>query len=152
MGESPSTALRAVLKAALTELLPAEWDIRDGKLHPSLGGDATYGFAGTSPEDETPLGRDHNTLGPLVLVQVFLPWPKVVDNDRTEDPAAIEQLAEDFREEVRQRQDTATEEVWFMRVERLWYPDDPVGQKTRFYAHVRGMTQNTATILRESGP
>lgn len=148
---TPATQLRTAVTAALgAVLLPApDWTIRQGRLHDSLGD--VGNVAGVSPEEDA-VGGNAYVLKPLVLVQVFLKWEKVVDNQRVVDPTPIENLADAFREECRTRQGVNTDEVWFLEVERLWYPNDPTGQKTRFHANIRGHGDNNAVILRETGP
>lgn len=144
--------LRAVLKGALEEILlpEEEWTIFDGKMHASLGAD--YQCAAVAPEEDRVHPGNQMVLHPVAFVQVFLRWEKVVDNQRVVDPAPIETLADQFRDALQSRQDPGVDDLWFFKVERLWYPDDPTGQKTRFHAFVQGDADNNSVLLRESGP
>ncbi len=141
--------------AALTDILlpPEDWRIEKGKLHESLGSTDDGGpIAGVSPEEDPVNAGNQMLLEPVALVQVFLTWEKVVDNKRVVDPTPIMTLAGAFRVEIETRQNHNTDGLWFYNIERLWYPGDPTGQKTRFHARVKGVGDNPASFLRETGP
>lgn len=142
-------AVHSLLTALLT---PASgWSIHKGKLHASVGGDSSVGWAGVAPFADEPRAANQQLLDPVVEAQVFLPWDKVVDNERVVDPQPIMDLAHAFRARVELVQNHNTELLWYFNVQRLWYPDDPTGQKTRFHALLRGVGTNNASLL-ESGP
>ena len=143
MPTAPETLLRAQVKAALAAAFPS-LTVLDDRLHESLG--HAGAVAGVSPEEASP-GSNQQVLEPEVLVQVYHAWDKRIDPEQTVDPAPIEAAAETFREQIRERQSQGAANLWFLGIRRLWYPNDPTGNKTRFHALVRGRANNTAGLL-----
>jgi hypothetical protein len=81
-----------------------------------------------------------------VLVQVFGLWEKEVDNEKVIDPAPVEALARAFAREIQARQTGALPELWYIELERVGFPNDPTGQKTRFDAIVMGRAENPGVV------
>lgn len=141
--ESPSTQVRHALETILSgEFGEDELEVRHGKLHDSING--PLAVAGTYPLSEAE-GRNVLDQETLIMVQVFLPWPKEIDPQRVREPELIEQWAERFREAVFDATHPvvgASAAVWYFRVLRVDYKTDPIGDISRFEATVLAFGQN----------
>lgn len=81
-----------------------------------------------------------------IRVQVFLQWRRQVSPDYVANPAAIEAIAERFREAFygATHPYAGSKGVWDLRIIRVDYLPDPTGQITRLEATVVSIGQNFA--------
>ena len=114
------------------------------KLHESVGLEGSR--AGVSPTFQAPNSRDGAVKETYILVQFYAMWEKLVDPTQQVDPRTITAYADRFERalEAYQASASTTPEVWYFALERLDYPDDPTGNKTRFEAVVKATGDNTA--------
>ena len=140
---APETIARQSLISLLeTEFAPEAIPVKDDKIHRSLGNEGPV--IGVSPVRSGPSGRDYHVLQAEVLVQFYGRYTLEVDVKQTVSPATIEDYAERFRNAVRTSGDPNNNSVWFFNVERIEFPDDPTGNKTRFEAYLTAKGNNPA--------
>lgn len=153
MSTSPSILTMDRLRAIIEGEFAAETvEVRDDKLHDSIGWSYDHPVVGLYPDIEVPLPSNANVQTSAIVVQFFNPYEKKIDPEQTVDPKTILALAHRFRQAVytSERADAGTASLWFLRIEGIAYPDDPTGNKSRFVAQVRGWGDNAELI--ETGP
>lgn len=144
---APETALRERLLGILTVEFSAEnLAVKDDKIHDSLGQDAP--IAGCYPVVSGEGLRDGLVQGTTVNVQLFNQWNREINANETVSPAVIEEWAERFRRAVRADELGApgTAHLWYYRILRVEFPDDPSGNKTRLLATVEASSQNAGLV------
>lgn len=141
----PETLAREQLRDMLAAEYAAEqFPVRDDKLHGSLGANGTV--LGVYPERTPSSTRDRLVNEMEIIVQFYGKYDLKVDPTQTVSPSWIEAHAERFRNALRTITDTGTGQVWYYTLERIEYPDDPTGNKTRFEAYIRARGNNTALV------
>ena len=73
-------------------------------------------------------------------------WEKEITPDQQVDPRFIAEEAEKLLTAIRLTDVTASGEMWFFNVEQVEYPDDPTGNKTRFYMTLRAWGNNSSLV------
>lgn len=138
---APVTALRQAVRAMLEAEFAGEFHFKDGKLHSAHPG----GYIGIYPVQEAE-GRRVLDQDSAVRVQVFLPWTAQVRPDFVADPAAIETVAQRMRERFYSATHpyAGSAGVWDLRLVRVDYEEDPIGQVTRLGATIVSIGQNFA--------
>ena len=138
-----ATALKTIIDTEFPDRAVAA---QHDKLHESLGYDKLD--VGISPIEEAPMPTNEVTNQLLIFVQWYDVWEKLVDNAQQVNPFPITDMADRFRRAVRRQQATAdgSDEVWFFKVLRIQYPDDPTGNKTRFEATILVYGNNTGLV------
>jgi hypothetical protein len=99
------------------------------------------------PEGAQPKRGQRIELVVPVVLQVYLPFNPDPDEHLAVDPLTIVEHAEAFRQTFAPGT-PATDDVWFLRLEGIRYPDDPTGNKTRFEALVEGLGTNDVELPR----
>lgn len=146
---APETTARNALISLLATVFAAEqFPIKDDRLHESLGWDGTV--IGVSPERTSSDQGNRYVSNIEILVQFYGKYNKEVDPRQTVSPSVVEGFAERFRNSLRGNADPNTGEVWYFTLERIEYPRDPTGNKTRFEAYLTAKGNNSA--LMETGP
>lgn len=142
----PETQAREAMIALLgTEFAPEQFPVRDDKLHASLGSKATTLGVYCARTISSP--RDRYVSEIEVVVQFYARYDLRVDPEQTVSPKPIEAFAERFRQALQAgSSDPNTGSVWYFTLERIDYPDDPTGNKTRFEAYLRARGNNTALV------
>lgn len=141
----PETEARNALIAALTaEFAADQFPVRDDKLHGSIGKDGTVIAVYADRMISSPANRYVGEVE--CVVQFYGKYDLKVDPTQTVSPSTIEARADRFRTALRQGTDPNTGSVWYFTLERIEYPDDPTGNKTRFEAYVRARGNNTALV------
>jgi hypothetical protein len=131
---STFTEIAAVIKSAFEAEFAAEnFTLTYDELHESLG--ASKWVAGIAPVEESISSRDNYVKETYVTVSLFGRWDKVVDPTQKVDPSLITEYADRFLSAMRTLNDQpGTGRAWYFNVERIEYPRDPTGNKTRFVA------------------
>lgn len=146
MASGPLALMEALKTIIDAEFAPEGITARYDNLHGSLGSDGP--ICGLSPEMEEPVRGDNNQLTFSVMVQFFLRYTLEIDPHQTVDPSAILAMATRFREACHAWEiaNPGVEELWFLTVGRIAYPDDPTGNKSRFVARVIGRGGNPSEL------
>lgn len=134
---------------ALKSIIDAEWTaegwaaIHDN-LHPAIGREGVR--IGIAPEEEAadPGRMIQNNIS--ITVKFYTRWDDEVDYTKKVDPRIIAAHAERFREALRQYNGPYTGNMWYFNLMRIRYPNDPVGNKTRFEADIVAYGNNTALV------
>lgn len=141
----PETLARTGLMDILTaEFATDGFSVLDDKLHGSVGRDGTRIAVYT--ERFVPNFSNRYVGESECVVQFYGKYDLKVDPNQTVSPGIIEARAERFRTALRAFSEPGTGDRWYYRLERLEYPDDPTGNKTRFEAYVRAFANNTALV------
>lgn len=139
---APETRVREQVINVLEAEFGSELDVRDDKIHASLGQQSAV--AGVYPSSGEEGIRDVNQQVTYCTVQVFRQWDKKIDPEQTVSPAEIEAYAQRFRKALRASAHPylGDEGLWFYRVTRIDYPPDPSGNITRFVATIKAWSEN----------
>jgi hypothetical protein len=143
---APETAARARLIAILeAEFAPEEVEIRSDKLNESLAIDKPLG--GVYPGVSTENPRVGVVLDTTVYVQLFRQWDNAIDATQTVDPADIEEWAERLRRACQaDLANPGDQHMWYFRIQRIDFPDDPSGNKSRLLATVNVNAENSGLV------
>lgn len=142
---APETVAReALLEALRIEFAAEQFIIKDDKLHPSLGDSRTV--VGVYPERSVSNAQDKFVTQFELVVQFYAKYDLEVDREQSVSPSTIESYAERFRRSIRTGVDPKTGAVWYFDLQRINYPDDPTGNKTRFEAFMTARGNNSALL------
>ena len=144
---APETALRTRLITILKKEFEAEKvEFRDDKIHESLGMEGPV--AGVYPELSEEAFGQGLVQETTVEVQLFGQWTREINPEQTVSPASIEEWAERLRRAVnKDGQGTpGTDHLWYYRVMRITFPDDPTANKTRLVATIMAESTNAALV------
>ncbi len=134
------TELRAAVKATLeTEFAAENFEVRDDKLHDSMG--IERAIAAVFPEGE----RRHSSgvVGMfLVSAQVFMRWDPQIDPAQVVDPGLIEAWAWRLQRRMQAESSVNSANISYYVVNEVIYPDDPTGNKSRFVMGIAGFGHN----------
>jgi hypothetical protein len=139
--EQAANALAAILDA---EFAPEGMTALHDNLHPAVGAEGSR--MGIAPEEETPRAGNMVQSDISITVKFYRRWDPDVDIHKKVDPRLIAGYAERFRNALRTAADPNTDKVWYFNLVRLRYPNDPVGNKTRFEADIVAYGANTALV------
>lgn len=144
MVTSPETeARKALITLISAEFVPEGLEVRDDRLHGSLGqGEAV---AGCFPTESVATRAVKLVNEYHITVQLFGKWEKIVDPEQTVSPALIEEWAERLRRVVK-KADPHTAAVWYFELERIKFVPDPTGNITRLEATLVARGNNSALI------
>lgn len=142
----PETQARESMIALLaTEFAAEQFPIRDDKLHASLGSKGT--ILGVYCDRTVSSPRNRYVSEIEVVVQFYARYDLRVDPEQSVSPKVIEAFADRFRRALQAGgADPNTGSVWYFTLERIDYPDDPTGNKSRFEAYLRARGNNTALV------
>lgn len=151
---APETKLRTRLLSILAvEFTTEAVDWRDDKIHDSLGWDSGP-VGGCYPNQAGESFGQGLVQDTLVTVQLFNSWKREINPNETVSPATIEEWGERIRRACKADKNGIAGGVdahmWYYRVLRIEYPDDPSGNKTRLLATVQASSQN-AGLVESSG-
>lgn len=141
--ESLAASLKTVFD---TEFTAEGFTMEADRLHESLG---RYSVAvGVSPIEERAVSNNRLVSEHWIFVQFYGLWDDAVDPTTQVDPSVITGYAERFKSSLRvaQATDPHTDMVWFFDVDRIQYPNDPTGNKTRFEATIRAFGNNSNLV------
>jgi len=139
--EEAANALKGIIDA---EWATEGWTAIHDNLHPALGQEGVR--IGIAPEEEVadPGRMIQNNMA--ITVKFYTRWDADVDITKRVDPRVIAAHAERFREAIRQYNGPYTGNMWYFNLMRIRYPNDPVGNKTRFEADLMAYGNNTALV------
>ena len=142
----PETAVRGRVKQLVASVYAAEgWTAADDKLPRSWGHEQDAGLA-VSPERAERDPRDAYMLVIPVLFQLYLPFVAEVNEAQAVDPGVIEALGDRLRRGFSAQSSGNTGDLWYLTLDRIEYPDDPTGNKTRLEAYITGRAENPAAF------
>jgi hypothetical protein len=139
-----TTARKALITALEAEFAADQFPVKDDKLHASIGDSRT--MIGVYPERSTAAANDKFVNQYEIVVQFYGKYTLEVDREQAVSPSVIETQAERFRQSIRSGVDPKTGSVWYFDLNRIVYPDDPTGNKTRFEAFIVARGNNSALI------
>jgi hypothetical protein len=143
---APETAARQRLRTVIeTEFAPEGFDVLNDKLNDSLGQEAPLGGIYPTSSAENP--RNGYVLDTILNVQLFQQWDNRIDATQVVDPANIEEWAERLRRAC--AADLAVpgnDHMWYFRVQKVDFPDDPSGNKSRLVAVILVESTNSALV------
>lgn len=117
----------AVVNAAYT----AEgWTAQPDKLLQAAGRDGTTRLA-VYQEDTSAVPNRRELLGVRLVFQLYMGFNPEPDEHLQIDPRIVGELAARFRDEYVPTQPAGDDDLYYFRVDRISYPDDPTGNKTR---------------------
>jgi hypothetical protein len=134
-------ALETIINA---EYAPEGYKAIHDRLHPSVGREGTR-IGISLDEERTAPGRGVQ-MNTAVLVQFYRRWDPDVDPTKKVDPRVIADFAERFRVAVRTHDFASSGSAWYFNLDAITYPNDPVGNKTRFEARLTAFGNNTALV------
>lgn len=143
---APETEARnALIDLLETEFSSDGFAVQDDKLHESVGFDGT--LLGVYPERSV-AGPGNRFVNDMELkVQFFGAYDKQVDPFQAVSPSIIEDFAHRFKRALHDSSpDPNTGKVWFFVLDRIEFPDDPTGNKTRFVATLKARGNNPALL------
>lgn len=141
----PYSEVAAGLELVINQTFAAEkFTAIHDRLHESLGSEGTR--IGISPEEQSYQRGNELVMDTLVLVQFYGRWKKEIDNDQRVDPRIITGYAARFREALYASAAQGSNGVWYYKLERITYPKDPTGNKTRFEALVLAKGDNSGLV------
>jgi hypothetical protein len=126
------------------EFAPEGMTTLHDNLHPAVGAEGSR--MGVSIEDETPRAGNMIQNDIAVTVKFYRRWDPDVDIHKKVDPRIIAGFAERFRNAIREYQAPGTNKVWYFNLVRIRYPNDPVGNKSRFEADLVAYGSNSALV------
>lgn len=142
----PATLLRQRVSTVIeTEFTPESISVEDDKLLKAAGRDGRTRVA-CSPNWEAENPKNVNELEVSVLLQYYLPFDDAPVEDYAVDPTAIEAIANRIRRAIGAASSGTTDDLWFLRLRRIDYPDDPTGNKSRLEATISAWARNPAGI------
>lgn len=143
---APATSARARVESVVeTEFAPQSISVEADKLLRAAGRDGRTRVA-CSPVSESEVPRNVNELQVDLLLQYYLPFNDEPEENYAVDPTAIEAVADRLRRAFRTQSGGTTSDMWFLRLRRIEYPDDPTGNKSRLEAYITAWCDNPAAL------
>lgn len=145
----PETLTRQRVK----ELFDAEFDaegfaVENDKIGRSAGMEIASGArAACSPERAQPQAARMNVLEVPVVLQLYLAYEAEPDETIVVDPAVIEGYGDRIRRMFNGEASTGLDDdLWYLQLSRIEYPDDPTGNKSRLEAYISGFMGNPPAL------
>lgn len=147
----PVTSPYAVLAGDLESIINAEfsdegWAAEHDNLHDSLGHEGTR--IGIAPARENPMYGNAVVNEVTIQVKFLGAYDREIDPEQAVDPRIVAEYAERFRRALQSNQTEyeGSAQVWYFDVIAVDYPNDPTGNKTRFFATVVAKGNNSGLI------
>lgn len=145
MASAATTVRQRVIDIVEDEFTAEAITVTNDKLPRAAGKDgATVAAVYPEAEYERP-GRVIELVVPVVL-QIYMAYEAEPDETIAVDPTVIEGYADRLREAFRTQSSGNTGDMWFLRLQRIDYPDDPTGNKSRLEARIEGYGNNQASF------
>lgn len=140
------TVATAIIGVFNTEFAAEGFTMIPDRLHESLGRERVA--VGVSPVEDVSSPRNRIVQETWAEVQFFGLWTNEIDPETVVNPYVITGYAERLRDALRRSQatDPGTGRVWYFDVDRIQYPNDPTGNKTRFVATIRAFGNNSNLV------
>lgn len=133
------------LAAICTTAFPTIPVVHD-KVHEAVGYEGPR--IGIAPIREPMNTRSKLIREAWVEIRYMGAWTKDVTPNQAVDPRVIAGEAEKLMQAIENATVTVSGDMWYFNVETVEYPDDPTGNKTRFFMTLRAYGNNTS--LRET--
>lgn len=134
-------ALEAIINAEFAlEGLTAIHD----NLHPAVGMEGTR--IGIAPEEDAPRAGNMIQTDIAITVKFYRRWDPDIDPLKKVDPRPITEFAERFKKALRAHSAPGNDALWYFNLIRIRFPNDPVGNKTRFEADLVAYGSNSALV------
>ena len=132
----------AVIAAFNAEFAAEGFVMIPDRLHESLGRKRVA--VGISPDEDSPNSRTRIAEEHYLTVQFYGLWDERIDPETQINPSIVVGYASRLKEALRQTQvaDPGTDAVWYFDVDRVRYPNDPTGNKSRFEMTIRAWGSN----------
>lgn len=134
-----ANALQAICEVAF----PAIPVVHD-KVHEALGYNGPV--IGIAPIREPMNARNKMVRESWIEIRFIGNWNKDVDPAQTVDPRVVADQADLLMRTIQNSHVSVTGDMWYFNVELVDYPDDPTGNKSRFYMTVRAWGNNTSLV------
>jgi hypothetical protein len=142
---SPYVQVAEALKTIIDAEFAAEgYTAIHDNLHPAVGQEGTR--IGIAPEEEAARAGNMVQNDTAITVKFYRRWDPEVDYNKKVDPRPITEFAERFRQAIRDNNEIGTDSAWYFNLVRIRYPNDPVGNKSRFEADLVVYGTNSALI------
>ena len=139
-----SEAANALFDIITDEFAPEGFRVLHDNLHPAVGAEGTR--IGIAPEAEVPVTTNLIVNDIRIVVKFHGRFNGEVDPNMRVDPRKVTNYAERFRRAIQRANSLGTQGVWFWNLVSVQYPDDPTGNKTRFWATIVAKGQNSALV------
>jgi hypothetical protein len=147
MADSPYEAVATAIKAVIDAEFAAEsiTAIQDN-IHEALG--RTGVAVGIAPIEDLVQSSNNVVQETWAEVRFFDLWDAKIDPEQAVNPFKITAYADRFRQAIRRASVTTpgTGQVWYFDLQRVQYPNDPTGNKTRFVATIRAYGNNSGLV------
>lgn len=142
--QTAAEQLAAIIDA---EYAPEGFVVEHDNIHESLGSDGRTRL-GLAPMYDIPQARDLNVQETWIEFRFYGGFDKKVDPNQSVDPRIVTTFAERFRRAIKASYvpSNGTPGMWFYTIERIEYPNDATGNKTRFVARVCAYGQNSGLV------
>ena len=145
MASAATTVRQQVIDIVEAEFAAEGLTVAHDKLTRAAGKDGAT-EAAVYPESEYErIGQVVELVVPVVL-QIYMAYDAEPDETIAVDPSIIEDYGNRLREAFRTQSSGNTGDMWFLRLQRVDYPDDPTGNKTRLEARIEGRGNNMASF------
>ena len=121
----------------------ADWTVEYDKLPRAAGHDGNDRLAVYPEADRERPGRVQELIAPVVL-QIYPAYVADIDEHQQVDPRIIVRVGEELRDAFKNASGGVSGDLWFLRLTRIEYPDDPTGNKSRLEAYIEGHGNNSA--------
>jgi hypothetical protein len=143
---APATSARE----RVSQIVEAEFSaesvtVESDKIPRAAGRDGRTRVA-CSPNYEAEVRTNVNELEVSLLLQYYLPFVAEPDEHIAVDPTTIEAVADRLRRAFRTQSGGMTADMWFLRLRRIDFPDDPTGNKSRLEAQITAWCENPAAL------
>lgn len=142
MASAATTVRNRVIEIVEDEFGDEGLVVTNDKLPRAAGQGATVAAVYPEAEYEAP-GRVLELRVPVVL-QIYMAYDAEPDETIVVDPSVIEAYGDRLRTAFNTQSSGNSADMWFLRLQRIDYPDDPTGNKSRLEARIEGYAQNLA--------
>jgi hypothetical protein len=103
---------------------------------------------GIAPVEDRAMSNNRMVQETWVEVKFYHLWTEEISPDTQVNPITITNYAERLRDALRVGQSVFASDgsVWYFDVDRVQYPNDPTGNKSRFVMTIRAFGNNTNLI------
>lgn len=144
MGSTFNDIATVVKTAFETEFAVEGFKLSFDHLHEAMGRDRVA--VGIAPVEERASASRRVIAEHTLEVRFFDLWTDEVRPDTIVNPSKITAYAERFKRCLLAVNSPGTQMSWFFDVERIQFPNDPTGNKTRFIATIRAVGNNSSIV------
>jgi hypothetical protein len=123
----------------------ADWTVEYDKLPRAAGHEGTDRLAVYPEAEREKPGQVEVLIAPVVL-QIYPAYVADIDEHQQVDPRIIVRVGEELRDAFQNASGGVSSDLWFLRLLRIEYPDDPTGNRSRLEAYIEGYGNNSAGI------